>query len=194
MKTKRCGIYIRCSTGHQNTDLQRSELTAYLEKRGWTLHKIYDDVAYSGTSDKRPGLQEMLRDCRSRDIDVVLIWKLDRLFRSLSHLLNVLQEWKELDVELVSLKDSLDMSSSSGKLLLHLIACFAEFEADLIKSRVTAGLDNARRKGVTLGRPRRLDPAKVLALRQKGLTMRKIGEEFGVSAAAIHNALQKTVR
>lgn len=194
MKTKRCGIYIRCSTGFQNTDLQRAELLAYLEKRGWELHKIYDDVAFSGTSDKRPALQEMLRDCRSRKIDVVLIWKLDRLFRSLSHLLIVLQEWKELGIELISLKDSLDMSSSAGKLLLHLIGCFAEFEADLIKARVNAGLENARKKGIRLGRPPQLDHAKVLELRKQGLTMRKIGEEFGVSAAAIHNVIHKTAR
>jgi DNA invertase Pin-like site-specific DNA recombinase len=194
MKTKRCGIYIRCSTKKQTTDLQRAELETYLEKRGWHMVKVYDDAAYSGTNDKRPGLQEMLRDCRSRKIDVVLIYKLDRLFRSLSHLLNTLQEWKEIGVELVSLKDSIDMSSSSGRLLLHLISCFAEFEADLIRSRVNAGLDNARKNGVRLGRPPKLDHAKVLDLRRQGLSMRKIGDEFGVSAAAIHNIIHQNPR
>lgn len=147
----RAALYLRCSTDGQNSDLQRNELIDFVSARRWQVHAIYED-RLSGTRDDRPMLRTMLADVRARRVDVVICWRLDRLFRSLRHVVVTLQEFEELGVQFISLRDQLDLSTSSGRLLMHLIASFGEFEAALCRERVKAGLEAARRRGVKLGR------------------------------------------
>src|SRR5690606_15340854 len=137
-------IYARVSTQEQSTELQKAELTEFEERRGWELIRVLDEKA-SGTKDNRPHLIELMKAAHQRHFDIVIVYKLDRLARSMKHLVTLLHDFHELGVEFVSLKDSLDLSSASGRLLTHLLGAFAEFEADLIRSRVNAGLANARR-------------------------------------------------
>lgn len=182
------GIYIRVSTSEQSTEMQRRELEAYTAARGWTQIKVYEDKA-TGTNANRPELKRLLDDVRKRKVDLVLIWKLDRLFRSLKDVILTIHEFQDLGIDFISLRDNLDLSTSHGKLMMQIIAAFGEFEASLIKERVIAGLKNAKRKGKRLGRPKKRDDDKILHLREKGLSIRRISKELEVSAGSVQRSL-----
>lgn len=181
---KTVALYIRVSTLDQNLDLQRNELTDFLKVKKWNLHRIYSDTG-SGTKANRASLLELLSDARAKKFDVVMTWKLDRLFRSLKHLVATLNELQELGIEFISLKDSIDLTTPSGRLLTHLLASFAEFEAAIIRERVLAGLKAARVRGVKLGTPRKIDHSKVHSLIQKGQTTSSIAAQLGISEPSV---------
>ena len=186
---KRVGVYLRVSTQDQSTELQRKEILQYVESRGWTTSKVYEDKA-TGTNANRPMLKALLRDARERKIDVLITWKLDRFFRSLKDLVTTLQELTELRVDFISLKDQIDLSTSSGRLMMHMLGAFAEFEASLIRERVRAGLRNARSKGKVFGRPKLRDDNRIRLLRSQGLSIRKIASEIGFSTTAVQRGLK----
>lgn len=190
-KKKKIAIYIRVSTDQQTTDLQRRELLEFVERRGWQVFRIYEDFGISGTHGNRPALREMLRDSRSKRFDVVMCWKMDRLFRSLKDLVITLQELSELGIEFVALKEDIDVTTSSGKLLMQIIGAMGEFEASLIRERVLAGLANARAKGKRLGRPRQIDVERVHQLRQQGFSLGQISKEMGCTRSAVSKSLKK---
>lgn len=185
-------IYLRVSTQDQSLDLQRTELTRFAKARGWRIHRVYEEKA-TGTNEKRPQLQALMRAAQAREVDIVLVWKLDRFARSLKNLLTALQEFEALGVTFVSLKDNLDLSTPAGRLMAQMIGAFAEFEASLIKERVVAGLREAKRKGVQLGRPLEIDRAKALALRAKGHSYQSIANEVGCSKAGVFKVLRKAI-
>jgi DNA invertase Pin-like site-specific DNA recombinase len=187
---KRVALYVRCSTMHQETEMQKRECLPFIEARGWTLHKIYSDEGYSGTSKKRPALNELIKATQNREVDVVLCWKLDRFFRSLSHLTQTLQEFTELGIDFVSLRDNIDLTTSSGRLMLNILASFAEFEASLIRERVRAGIANARAKGIKLGRPKKRNDLQIQVLRNQGLTIRQVAEQLGITTGSVQRALE----
>lgn len=155
MKLK-VAIYVRVSTQEQSLDLQKSELLRFAKARGWRVHKIYEDKA-TGTNDKRPQLQALMNAARAREVDIVLVWKLDRFARSLKNLVTAMMDFQSLNVDFVSFRDNLDLSTPSGRLMVHMLGAFAEFEASLIKERVVAGLREAKRNGTVLGRPSKID-------------------------------------
>ncbi len=190
---KRIAIYLRVSTDQQSTDLQRHEIEHYLKTRGWSSVAIYSDKL-SGTTTKRPGLQKMLSDARSRSFDVLIIWKLDRLFRSLKDLITTLNELTELKVDFISLKDNIDLTTASGRLLAHLLGAIGQFEADLIKMRVVAGLAEARRKGIRLGRPTVISLEEVKIFRSQGLSPSQIAAILKVSKSGVYKTLAKSAR
>ena len=149
---KKAALYARVSTGKgQDVDLQLMELREFALKRGWQAEE-YVDSGESGAKVKRPALDKLLKDAKARKIDVVIVWKLDRLGRSLPHLLHMLTEFEALGVAFVSLRENIDMTTPSGRLMAHLIGAFAEFEREIIGERVKAGIEAARRKGKRVGR------------------------------------------
>ena len=188
--SQRVAIYIRVSTQDQSLDLQRNELEAFVKARGWTLTRTYEDKA-TGTNGNRPQLKEMIRAAGGREFDILLIWKLDRLFRSLKDMVTTIQDFQALGIDFVSLKDQIDLSTPSGRLMVHIIAAFGEFEASLIKERVMAGLAEAKRKGVLLGRPKEIDDSLVLRLRKSGQSMQTIALEMQCSKAAVCKILKR---
>ena len=150
-------MYVRVSTndGRQDTKLQENELRTLAAKRGWRIFKVYRDCE-SGAVRHRAGLDELWRDCRHGKLDVVAVWSLDRLARSLKQLIESLEEFRRLKVDFVSLKqDGMDTTTSSGRLLFHVVASVAEFERELIRERVVAGMNEARRRGRMIGRPKK---------------------------------------
>lgn len=189
---KRVIIYARVSTKDQSTELQHRELEQYVQSRGWQLINSIEDKA-TGTNMNRPGFQELIKMCRERKTDVVLSWKLDRCFRSLRDSVNTLQEFSDLGIEFVSLKDNFDMTTAGGRLMFHMVSAFAAFEADLIKARVRAGLDNAVANGKILGRPSKLNHEAVLNLRAQGLSMSQIGKRLGVTKSTVSKTLQASI-
>lgn len=187
----RAGIYLRVSTENQSSDLQRSEIEDYLKLKGWSYVVYYEDKL-SGTNSRRPGLQRLLADIRSKNINTVICWKLDRFFRSIKDLVTTLNELNELKVNFISLRDNIDLSTPSGRLLAHLLGSIAQFESELIKMRVIAGLKEARKKGIRLGRPTTLMVEDILLLRQQGMSLGEIAKKLNVSKSGVHKALSKT--
>jgi DNA invertase Pin-like site-specific DNA recombinase len=186
-KIKRAGVYVRVSTATQETDMQETELRAYAEARGWMIHKVYADQGISGAKSNRPALDEMWADCRRRKIDICMVWALDRLSRSLKDLIGALEEFRRLGVDFVCLKQNLDTESSGGRLLFHIVASVAEFERDLLRARVSAGMAEARRKGKHIGRPAlrkfsERDVALLRSLRETGqLSVRQLAIQHGTT-------------
>ena len=151
-KMFRAGLYARVSTNDQQTiPLQIRALREYAVRRGWSIAMQVKEVG-SGASQRQ--LREKLLDAaRCREIDVVLVWRLDRWGRSVADLLATLQELDHLGVGFVSLTEALDLTTPSGRAMAALLAVFAEFEREILRERVRAGLAHARRNGQTLGRP-----------------------------------------
>src|SRR5215475_806491 len=179
----KAAIYCRVSTvGHgQDVGMQLRELREYCAARKWTIAAEYTDTA-SGAKDKRPGLNQLMVAAKRRRFDAVLVWKLDRFGRSLRHLVNAIADLEALGVAFVSLRDNLDLSTPSGRLMLQIIGAMAEFERSLIQERVRAGLRNAKLKGKTLGRPRRIISGdEITRLRECGASFREIAKAVGAS-------------
>lgn len=188
---KRVALYARCSTTRdQNPELQLFELRRYCTLRNWTVVDEVTDHGFSGTSTDRPGLKRLLTMARERQVDIVIVLKLDRLFRSLKHIVLTLGEFEELGVEFVSVKDQIDLTTSAGRLLRNLLACFAEFEAALIRERTLIGLEHAVAMGKRLGRPKENDFDAIVNLRASGLSYRKIAAQLNCSMGAVCRALR----
>ena len=180
MKPKRIAIYTRVSTGDQTANLQKDELTEYAQFRKWTVTEVYSDVM-SGAKDKRPSLDRLMADARRGKFDVVVVWKFDRFARSTSHLLRALEEFQSLSVDFVSLSESIDTSSPTGKAMFTILGAIAELERSTIRERVVAGQKAAKRRGVRFGRPAvEVDTNAVGKLRKQGLSWRDIAEETGI--------------
>ena len=150
----RAALYARVSTTDQTPDNQLVALRCFAEARGWTVTEFVDH-GISGAKDRRPALDALLTAVRTRKVDVVACIKLDRLARSTRHLVTLAGDLEALGVDLVVLDQSIDTTTPSGRLLFHVLAAIAEFERDLIRDRVVAGLRRAKAQGRHLGRPRR---------------------------------------
>lgn len=188
----RAALYARISTTNhgQDTELQTRELREYCERRGWTVFAEYVDAGVSGAKDSRPELNRLMADAAKRRFDVIAVWKFDRFARSVSHLLRALDTFQVLGIDFVSLSESLDTATPSGRMVFTVLGAVAELERSLIAERVRAGLRNAVAKGKKLGRPRAfVDFARIVALRGQGRSMREIAAELGVSPAFVHKTL-----
>lgn len=189
--TTKIALYARTSTRQQDPDIQLHALRAYARNRSAPAVEFVDQT--SGRKDSRPALNELMRAARRREISALVIIKLDRLARSIRHLSTMVLELQALGVDLVVLDQAIDTATPAGRLLLNVLGSIAEFEGDLIRERVIAGIENARRKGVVLGRPQRLDDSAVTRARQlraAGLSLRQVGRAVGASASTVHRALQ----
>ena len=149
---------------------------AYIAARGWSAVE-YVDRGVSGAKDRRPALDQLLAEARRRRFDVLVCWRLDRLGRSLKHLITLLEELQALGVAFVSLAEGIDATTSAGKLQMHILGAIAEFERERIRERVLAGLARARTQGKRLGRPRKT-PARVDI---PGGSVRQAARVWGVS-------------
>jgi DNA invertase Pin-like site-specific DNA recombinase len=191
LSLSRVALYARVSTsnGHQDPEMQLAELREYADRRGWDIVGEYTDQGVSGSKESRPELNRLMADAHRRCFDAVLVWKIDRFGRSLKHLVNALADLGAYGVAFISLRDNLDLSTPSGRLMFQIIGAMAEFERALIQERVKAGLRNAQAKGKRLGRPRRVvDVSRIAALRASGASWRAIARELGVGLATLHRA------
>ena len=187
----RVGLYARVSTlNNQYPEMQLSELREHAARRGWQIVEEFTDQGVSGGKESRPALNRLMSDACRRRFDAVLVWKIDRFGRSLKHLVNALAELAALGVAFVSLRDNLDLSTPSGRLMMHLLSAMAEFERELIQERVRAGLRNARAKGRRLGRPRVIvDASQIASLRAQVRSWSQIKDEIGVSKGTAQKAV-----
>jgi DNA invertase Pin-like site-specific DNA recombinase len=194
----RVAIYARVSTANNGQDptMQTRELREYCDRRGWHLTGEYVDIGVSGSKDKRPQLDKLLVDAHRRRFDVILVWKLDRFSRSLRNLVNSLAELDTLGVDFVSLRDNLDFSTPSGRLMFQIIGAMAEFERALIQERVKAGMRNARAKGRRIGRPPQTQLSSELrsdianAYQIGGTSLRLLAKQFETSLATVQRCVR----
>ena len=173
----RAGIYARVSTTDQHSENQLVELRRYCEARGWTIAKEYVDQGVSGAKERRPALDDLVRDAKRRRFDVLVVWRLDRLGRNLRHLILLLDELQATGVAFVSLSEGIDATTPAGRLQLHVLGAIAEFERERIRERVIAGLRRAKAQGKPLGRPRLRRPT----IEVPGGSVRAAAQAWGVS-------------
>lgn len=185
-KALRVGLYARVSTHDQKTlPLQIAAMRDYANKRSWAVAVEVKDVGSGATI--RPQREKLIEAARRREIDLVLVWRLDRWGRSLLDLVNTLQELNALDVGFVSLSEALDLTTPSGRALAGMLAVFAEFEQDILRDRVKAGIDQARKDGKPHGRPMTAGKlaGEMKQLRQEGLSKRAIAKRLGISRTSV---------
>ena len=187
--TRRAALYARVSTLDQEPENQLAELRRYVAARDWGPIE-YVDQGVSGAKDRRPALDRLVADARRRQVDTVVVWRLDRLGRSLKHLVTLLDEFHAVGVGFVSLGEGIDLHTPAGRLQLHILAALAEFERARIAERVAAGLARARQNGTRLGRPEKVVPESVLGS-VRGLSVREAARRLGVSPATAHRWLSQ---
>ena len=186
----RAGLYARVSTNDQQTlPMQLRALRDYTARRGWTVTMQVKEV---GSGAKQRQMREKLIDvARRREIDVVLVWRLDRWGRSVTDLLATLQELEHLGVGFVSLTEALDLTTPAGRAMAALLAVFAEFEREVLRERVRAGLAHARQNGKRLGRPltAALHADQVRKLRRAGLSKSEISRRLNIGRTSVRRIL-----
>jgi len=191
----RAALYVRVSTiGHgQDVGLQVDELRQVAEQRGWEIAGVYEDSGVSGVKTSRPGLDRMLADAQAGKLDIVAVWKLDRLGRSLQHVLATLDQLNAQGVAFVSLRDQgLDSTTPAGRLFTAMIAAFAAFERDLIQERVVAGIRRAQAAGKHCGRPRmEIDLRPAVALLREGRGLKDVARILKVPRATLRRRLEE---
>lgn len=185
-------LYARVSTAHhdQNPEVQLHELRKYCESRGWIVIKEIVDHGFSGGTDKRPGIQELLRIVSAGEVDCICVSKLDRLFRSLRHLVTALDDFQSKGIAFVAVKDAVDYTSPSGRLFAQILGSLAEFEKTLCRDRTLAGLHYAKHvKGKTLGRRRTRNDKAIRQLANQGQSQSAIAKILGYSRKTVQRSL-----
>ena len=189
-KMFRVGLYARVSTNDQQTlTMQNRAMREYAERRGWTIVMQVREVN-SGAA-KREAREKLLEAARRREIDLVLVWRLDRWGRSVTDLLATLQELEHLGVGFVSLTEALDLTTPAGRAMAGLLAIFAEFEREILRERTKAGLAHARENGKRLGRPATaaMHAAEVRKLHRAGVSKSEIARRLQIGRTSVRRIL-----
>jgi DNA invertase Pin-like site-specific DNA recombinase len=180
--------YVRVSTDDQNLNLQKDALIKY----GVDERNIFSDKT-SGSKDKRVGLDKAIEFLK--DGDTLVVWKLDRLGRSLAHLIDVITNLKNRNVSFVSITEGMDTTTASGELFFHIFGALAQFERSLIQERVKAGLESAKLRGIRGGRPRAIDDEKMIAIKkalEDGMSKAAVCRTFGVKRSTLIDSLNRS--
>jgi len=185
-KKRKIAIYTRISTENQKTDMQDQELQEYADRNGYEVFKKYHDTM-SGSSKSRPSLDLLFQDAGKKKFNLVLVYKFDRFARSLKMLIDSLETFKNLGIDFVSLKENIDTTTPSGKLMFGITSAFAEFERDIIRQRVISGINARKAKGLSFGQPplSKYIQEQVKELKKTGLSEIKIAKQLGISRGSV---------
>jgi DNA invertase Pin-like site-specific DNA recombinase len=189
-KMFRAGLYARVSTNDQQTlAMQNRAMREYATRRGWTIALQVREVN-SGAA-RREAREKLLEAARRREIDVVLVWRLDRWGRSVTDLLATLQELEHLGVGFVSLTEALDLTTAAGRAMAAMLAVFASFEREILQERTQAGLAHARMNGKRLGRPMTagLQAAEIRKLHRSGISKSEIARRLQIGRTSVRRIL-----
>jgi DNA invertase Pin-like site-specific DNA recombinase len=192
---KKVAIYARVSTDKQNCDNQLIELRAVAERCGYTIVQEFIDSGISGAKGRadRPALDAMMKASNQRKFDMILVWSIDRLGRSLQNLVELLNDLQSMRVDLMFLQQGMDTSTSSGRMMFSIFGALAEFERNLIRERVIAGQNRAKAKGVKMGRPTKMNDgmkSAVKLLREKGMGIKQISKQLQIGVGTVYSVLQ----
>ena len=186
MKTQKVGIYVRVSTSGQTVENQERELLSHCQRQGWHVFKVYRDKGFSGAVADRPALKEMMADARLKAFDLLAVWKIDRIARSISHLIEVLSELKSLGVGFISLTEAINTETAQGRMLCSFLGAIGEFEREMTIERVKSGMARAVAAGVRIGRPRAgFDVNEAIRLKQDGQSWSQVSKAVGASSATV---------
>ena len=191
---KRCAIYTRTSTDKQHTENQLNKLKDIAEQKGYSIVQILEDKGISGSKGReiRTGFDTLIKSAVSKEFDMIFVWGVDRLGRSLPDLISFLSEMNSVGCNLYIHNSQLDSTTPQGKLLFSLLSVFAEFERSMISSRVKLGLQRAVAEGKKLGRPSRLNDGLVHSIKymkSQGVGIRKMSRDLGVGVSTIYKVL-----
>jgi len=198
-KARKAALYLRTSHADRTTENQRRELRKAAKRAGWSIAAVYEDNGISGAKgrDGRPGFDQMLKDANRREFDVIMAWSVDRLGRSLQHLVSFLGDIHAKGVDLYLHRQGIDTTTPSGKAMFQMCGVFAEFESEMIRERINAGLARARERGTKsgrpIGRPKTVTPKlirNVRRAREEGLSLRKIAKHAGTSLRTVQRVLE----
>lgn len=191
----RVAIYVRVSTRSQTVENQLLELRRVAEFRGWRIVREYKDEGISGAIGSRPALDQMIEDARRHKFDLVACWSVDRLGRSLQNVVSTVNDLNEIGVNLYFHTQSIDSSTSSGRLMLSIFASLGSYEREQIKERIAAGLARAKAQGKKLGRPSNMNDslrAAIVALHGEGMSIRQIAAKLKVGCGTVYRTVQAT--
>ena len=190
-KPKRVVLYARVSTAEQTTENQLQELRSVAERHGWEVIEEFVDNGISGAKASRPAFDRLLQGVVRKDFDLIMCWSVDRLGRSLRHLVDFLGDIHEKNIDLYLHQQGLDTSTASGKALFQMLGVFAEFERAMIQERVKAGLARAKAQGKRLGRPpvsARIE-YRVRKAREKGMGIKRIANQVGIGVGTVQRII-----
>jgi DNA invertase Pin-like site-specific DNA recombinase len=193
---KRAALYARVSTDDKGQDptMQMDALRRFATERGWSVGEqhVYIDEGYSGAKVSRPALDAMMAAVRAGEIDVVIVWRFDRLARSTRHLLDVLAEFNGLHVDFISQQESVDTSTPIGRMVFTFIAAIAEFEREILRERVKAGMAHAKAKGRRFGRKLRvIDLRPASAMLAMGHSLEETSKALGIPRRTLQRHLER---
>ena len=191
--SKRIAIYARVSTSAQTCENQLTELRTVADRAGYQIVAEFVDEGISGSKGRsdRPALDRMLKECTKRRFDLVMCWDISRLGRSVQHLIDIMNELQSLRIDLFFLKQGMDTSSASGRMMFSVFGALAEYERELIRERVIAGQARAKAAGVKFGRPKTITQNTkdtIRLMREQGIGIRKIAKTLGVGISSCYAA------
>ncbi len=190
----RVALYARVSTEGQDPEVQLMALRAHATQRGWQVVEEFVDRGVSGAKERRPALDRLMKRAWAGHVQVVLVWRFDRLARSVKHLVAALETFRSLHVEFVSLQEQLDTATPIGQAMFTIIGAMAQLERDIIRERVKAGLERAKARGIRLGRPRvPVAAAELLALRDQGLSVGAMARQLRCSRSTVRRYLSQAL-
>ena len=190
----RCVIYTRVSTDNQTTDNQTLELKRIAKDKGYRIVNEYSDVMSGAKGrDKRTGFDNLIKGAVRKEFDIILVWSVDRLGRSLQDLVSFLNEMQSVNCDLYIHQSGIDTSTPTGRMMFSMIGVFAEFERSMIRERVVAGQNRAKEQGKHIGRPTNLNDGLIHSIKymkEQGVGIRKIAKELKVGIGTIYKVLE----
>ena len=194
-KSRRVAIYARVSTSTQTVENQFLELRAVAHRNGWNIAAELSDSGISGSKgrDQRPAFDELLKRSTRREFDVVMVWAIDRLGRSIQHLVSFMNDMQSVGIDLYIHQQAIDTTTPSGRMIFGIFSALGEYERELIRERIIAGQKRAVSQGVKIGRPSKMNDAvrsSVRMLKDKGVGIRDIARKLEIGVGTVYSVLR----
>jgi DNA invertase Pin-like site-specific DNA recombinase len=194
-KSRRVAIYARVSTSSQTVENQFQELREVAKRNGWQIVAELSDSGISGAKgrDQRPAFDQLLKRATRREFDLIMVWAIDRLGRSIQHLVGFMNDILAMDVDLYVHQQAIDTTTPSGRMIFSIFSALGEYERELIRERIVAGQKRARAQGVKIGRPSKLNEAvrtSVKLLRDGGMGIKEISKRLEIGVGSVYGALK----
>jgi len=192
---KKVCLYCRVSTTHQTSENQLIELRAVAERMGYEIVSEFIDKGISGAKSRkdRPALDEMMKLATQRKFEMVMCWSIDRLGRSLQHLVEILNELQAMKIDLFFMQQGMDTTTPSGRMIFSVFGAIGEFERNLIRERVIAGQQRAKASGVHIGRPTKMNDgmrSAIKAMHENSMSIRQIAKSCKVGIGTVYSAIE----
>lgn len=193
-KSRRVAIYARVSTSSQTVENQLQELREVAKRNGWTIVAELSDSGISGAKgrDQRPAFDQLLKRATRREFDLIMVWAIDRLGRSIQHLVGFMNDIQAMGVDLYVHQQAIDTTTPSGRMTFSIFSALGEYERELIRERILAGQKRARAQGIKIGRPSKLNDAvrtSVKLLRDGGMGIKEISKRLDIGVGSVYSAL-----